>query len=141
MVKEIDIESIVNDKVIPVFGEIMEDLGTETKIRPDIGPGKYYLDRITGSYDSSLYSLIHHVLNEFKIYEMFLNERQLKDVQKVINRDVNWIYHPDIDECEDFQMEEEYQAEEHLEIIQNRVIEFVGKTLKENGCDIDHSKK
>ena len=105
----------------------------QVKVRPGYGPDKFYLDKIDGSYDSSLQSLIHHILWEKKLYHKFLTKRQLIDAERVIQEEPDSVYRPDLDDestsDEEFQQDE--TLDESLDSLYSRVITYVGGELNE----------
>ena len=105
----------------------------QVKVRPGYGPDKFYLDKIDGSYDSSLQSLIHHILWEKNLYHKFLTKRQLIDAERVIQEEPDSIYRPDLDDestsDEEFQQDE--TLDESLDSLYSRVITYVGGELSE----------
>ena len=106
---------------------------SQIKVRLGYGPDKFYLDRIDGSYDSSLQSLIHYILWEKKLYHKFLTARQLVDVERVVNEEPDYIYSPDLDD--ESTSDEEYQQDEalgdSLDTLYWGVITHVGRELGE----------
>ena len=80
------------------------------KVRLNYGPGKFYLDRVEGSYEYSLQNLIHHMLWEDGHYVSFLNARQLKEVEEIVNDEPNGIYAVagDVDNLSNSELELKY---------------------------------
>lgn len=105
----------------------------QAKVRPGYGPDKFYLDKIGGAYDSSLQSLIHHILWEKKLYHKFLTKRQLMDVERVIKEEPGSIYKPDLDDesTSEEEFEQDEALEESLDALYWRVITYVGGELSE----------
>lgn len=103
------------------------------KVRPNYGPNKFYLDRVEGSYEYSLQNLIHHMLWEDGHYESFLNTRQLKDVENIVNDEPNSIYGVpgDVDTLSDSEYEEDVVVQESIDLIYFEVIQHVGSLLEE----------
>ena len=65
-------------------------------------PGKYYLDRISGSYEDSLHNLIHKLMWHEKIYhEIISNKDELKKVEDIVLNFPDEIYGPDYDNAID----------------------------------------
>jgi len=104
----------VNVELSRIISEFADEFNSsqQTKVRPGYGPDKFYLDRIDGSYDSSLQSLIHYILWEKKLYHKFLTARQLVDVERVVNEEPDYIYSPDLDD--ESTSDEEYEQDEAL---------------------------
>jgi hypothetical protein len=105
----------------------------QAKVRPGYGPDKFYLDKIGGAYDSSLQSLIHHILWEKKLYHKFLTKRQLMDVERVIKEEPGSIYKPDLDDesTSEEEFEQDEALDESLDALYWRVITYVGGELSE----------
>ena len=102
------------------------------KVRPNYGPNKFYLDRVEGSYEYSLQNLIHHILWEEGHYESFLNARQLKEVEEIVNDEPNGIYAAgDVDDLSDSEYEEDEVVQESIDLIYFQVIQHVGSLLEE----------
>tara|TARA_B100000768_G_C11222329_1_gene351131 strand:- start:578 stop:1060 length:483 start_codon:yes stop_codon:yes gene_type:complete len=130
---------VVIDKVNVELSRIISNSADEfnsskqTKVRPGYGPDKFYLDKIDGSYDSSLQSLIHYILWEKKLYHKVLTERQLADVKRVVREEPDYIYRPDLND--ESTSEEEFQQDEALDdaldTLYGRVITHVGKKLSQ----------
>ena len=125
----------VNVELSRIISESADEFNSsqQTKVRPGYGPDKFYLDRIDGSYDSSLQSLIHYILWEKKLYHKFLTARQLVDVERVVNEEPDYIYSPDLDD--ESTSDEEYQQDEalgeSLDTLYWGVITHVGEELSE----------
>ena len=78
---------------------------------PDI-PGKYYLDRISGSYEDSLHNLIHKLMWYEKIYhEIISRYDEIKKIEDIVNNYPDEIYKPD---CSDANDENEIEFYENL---------------------------
>jgi hypothetical protein len=101
------------------------------KVYPGYGYDKFYLSNVEGSYDMSLQGLIHYILYEEGFYKKFLNEKQFKEVKKVIKDYPDSIYGPS-DEDEDY---EKIQYD-YLDVIYSQCIKFVAYRLIENGFNV-----
>lgn len=130
----VNIDDIVNDvcnileKIISNHSEeIFEEQGN-FKVQPGYGYDKFFIDKIDGSYDMSLQGLIHYILYEENLYEKFLNEKQIKDLNSTINEFPESIYTPN--ENDDNYEQVQYK---YLDVIYNRTIRFVGNKLLEQG--------
>ena len=101
------------------------------KVRPGYGPDKFYLDKVDGSYDSSLQSLIHFILWEKNLYHSFLTARQLADAKAVVEDDPDSIYRPDLDDesTSDEEYQQDQELDEMLDSLYWQVITHVGKAL------------
>ena len=125
----------VNIELSRIISESADEFNSseQVKVRPGYGPDKFYLDKIDGSYDSSLQSLIHHILWEKNLYHKFLTKRQLMDAERVIQEEPDSIYRPDLDD--ESTSEEEFQQDEaldeSLDALYWRVITYVGGELSE----------
>ncbi len=75
----------------------------EFKVTPNYGCKKFYLDKIDGSYDNSIYSLIHYIMYQEGIYNNFLNDYQLKELEMVIEEYPTSIYGPNEEEDENYE--------------------------------------
>jgi len=96
-------------------------------------PGKYYLDRISGSYEDSLHNLIHKLMWYEKIYhKIILNKDELKKVKDIVYNHPDEIYAPDFDQAEN---EKEIMFYENLQdqinLIQFDSIMLIKRALSE----------
>lgn len=123
----------VNVELSRIISEFADEFNSsqQMKVRPGYGPDKFYLDRIDGSYDSSLQSLIHYILWEKKLYHKFLTTRQLVDVERVVNEEPDYIYSPDLDDesTSDEEYEQDVALADSLDNLYWRVITHVGGEL------------
>jgi hypothetical protein len=101
------------------------------KVRPGYGYDKFYLDRIDGSYDMSLYSLIHYIMYEDDLYALFLNQTQMKDLKGVIKNTPESIY-----SLEDGDKDHDFINYEILDNVYHQLIVFVGQKLIDLGFDV-----
>lgn len=134
----VDVDVIVdeiNAELNRIISENADEFNSseQVKVRPGYGPDKFYLDKIDGSYDSSLQSLIHHILWEKKLYHKFLTERQLIDAERVIQEDPDSIYRPDLDDesTSDEEFQQDQTLDESLDSLYYQVITYVGGKLSE----------
>jgi hypothetical protein len=104
----------------------------EFKVTPNYGYKKFYLDKIDGSYDNSIYSLIHYIMYQEGIYNNFLNEDQLKELEMVIKEYPTSIYGPNEEEDENY---EEIQYD-FLDKVYSEGITCVAKRLLNEGFDV-----
>lgn len=130
----VNIDVIVND-VCNILEEIISNHSEEIfekqgnfKVQPGYGYDKFFIDKIDGSYDMSLQGLIHYILYEENLYEKFLNEKQIKDLNSTINKFPESIYTPN--ESDDNYEQVQYK---YLDVIYDRTIRFVGNKLLEEG--------
>ena len=125
----------VKDKIDRIISNNEDEINSseELKVRPGYGSDKFYLDKIDGSYDSSLQNLIHHILWQEKFYHQFLSERQLADAARVINEEPDYIYRPDLDDesTSDEEFEQDQALDESLDTFYWQVITHVGEKLSE----------
>ncbi len=67
------------------------------KVRLDGIYGKYYLDRVSGSYEDSLQNLIHKILWKEGLYEEIItNKKTLSLIENIIENHPDEIFKPDI---------------------------------------------
>jgi hypothetical protein len=92
-------------------------------VRPGYGYDKFYLNHVDGSFDLSLYSLIHWILYEEKIYKNFLNEKHYRHCLDVIKNNPEAIYSPGGNSIEDNELQDV------LDSIYFKSIVFVGKKM------------
>ena len=104
----------------------------EFKVTPNYGYKKFYLDKIDGSYDNSIYSLIHYILYQEGIYSNFLNDDQLEELEMVIKEYPTSIYGPNEEEDENY---EEIQYD-FLDKVYSEGITCVAKRLLNEGFDV-----
>ena len=129
------------DKVFSVISEIIEEEEEsfksygEFKVSADYGPGKFYLDKVDGSYESSLQNLIHYILFDDDIYLSFLNEDELDKCSEAIKQNPDGIWMPDEDDYEEYEEFEKVQRK--LDSIYLECIKRTGLKLKELGFDLN----
>ena len=104
----------------------------EFKVTPNYGYKKFYLDKIEGSYDNSIYSLIHYIMYQEGIYSNFLNADQLKELEMAIKEYPTSIYGPNEEEDENY---EEIQYD-FLDKVYSEGITCVAKRLLNEGFDV-----
>lgn len=104
----------------------------EFKVTPNYGYKKFYLDKIEGSYDNSIYSLIHYILYQEGIYSNFLSAEQLKELEMVIKEYPMSIYGPNDEEDENY---EEIQYD-FLDKVYSEGISCVANRLLKEGFDV-----
>lgn len=96
-----DHQSLVRIIVSRIIKGIQNNLGDierqqNFKINVPGIPGKYYLDRISGSYEDSLHNLIHKIMWYKKIYHEIIScNDELKKIEDVVNNYPDEIYKPD----------------------------------------------
>jgi hypothetical protein len=126
--------STIVSKVKQVLSEIIsqneKELSEEMdfKIVTNYGYGKFYLGKLDGSYDMSLYALVHYILFEEKLYPLFLTKQQLKDVGRLIKDFPESIYRPD-ETAENY----DYVQYEVLDEVTSRAFEYVRLELQKRG--------
>ena len=104
----------------------------EFKVTPNYGYKKFYLDKIDGSYDNSICSLIHYILYQEGIYSNFLNTDQVKELEVVIKEYPMSIYGPNDEEDENY---EEIQYD-FLDKVYSEGISCVANRLLKEGFDL-----
>lgn len=122
--------SRVNSVLITIISNNENELSEQMdfKVVTNYGYGKFYLGRLEGSYDMSIYALIHYILYDEKLYRFFLTKKQLKDVEKLIKVNPEGIYSPK--ETDD---NFEYVQYEVLDTIFSKGIACVREELKKRG--------
>jgi hypothetical protein len=86
LVKEL-IKSLRNTYYRNNNQNIMVRYGPENEI--------FFLDRVEGSYESSLQSLIHKTMYHEGIYKKFLNDRCMAELEAMFNKFPDAIYGPE----------------------------------------------
>ncbi len=104
----------------------------EFKVTPNYGYKKFYLDKIDGSYDNSIYSLIHYIMYQEGMYSNFLNADQLKELEMVIKEYPTSIYGPNEEEDGNY---EEIQYD-FLDKVYSEGISFIANRLLKEGFDV-----
>ena len=94
--------TVVKEKLIFFLREIINQNQSafikdkNFKVRLHNLPGKYYLDRVTGSYEDSLQNLLHKLMWYHSIYQLFItDENELKKIEEIIEDEPEGIYKPD----------------------------------------------
>ena len=122
--------------VISVLNKILEEnmdnfKKGDFKVRPGYAYDKFYIDQVDGSYDMSLYGLIHHIMFEDYVYDSFLNDKQLKECEKVSEKEPESIWRPNDDDPN-------YdEVQDKLDEIYNGCKSFVGEKLEKNGITLE----
>jgi len=109
------------------------------KVHPGYGYDKFYLDRIEGSYDMSLQSLIHYIMYEDGFYKSILTEQEYAAMENVIENYPDAIYSPQEPDEDYDDYDEDYDYEEsqqQLDEIYYDAIVLVGNKLSELGFDV-----
>ena len=68
------------------------------KVRYGEGAEKFYLDKVEGTYESSLWLLIRKIMFSEGLYQQFLDADHAAEVEKVIKEEPDCIYKPDWDD-------------------------------------------
>jgi hypothetical protein len=100
------------------------------KVRPGVAYDKFYLNHVTGTYDCSLQSLIHHLLWENKYYHELLPSSQLSVAEKVVRDEPECIFSLDEDD-ESMQPEEIDELDSDISNLFHEVCKHVGTRLQE----------
>lgn len=99
------------------------------------GYNDFILDKVEGHYDKSLWSLIHWMLYQEKIYHLILSKKQLKDCVVLLQEDTAALYLPviynDID----------YERLAVIDEIMFAGVLFVGQKLLDSGFDVSKEMK
>lgn len=124
------ISSEIKDTLLCIIREHADDFSEENnfKVRPGFGPDKFYLDSVNGSYEMSLFNLIHHIMHERKLYDLVLNEKQLNDVKTLVASHPDSIYTPMDDDFD--QYEDHEKIIDLLNSIMNDCARFVCRNIK-----------
>ena len=86
------------NKIMSVLKPIIAEADEEFKVRCEYGEGKFYLNKISGDYDSSLQNLIHHVLWNEGVYKEILNGMEYAICKVTIEEEPNGIFWPNEDD-------------------------------------------
>lgn len=130
-------EDVIVRKMIKILDKIIIENSEslfqgDYLVRPGYGYDKFYLNRVDGSFDLSLYGLIHWILYEEKIYQTILSEKHLADCISVIKNNPEAIYSPEGDSMEDIELQD------LLDAIYFKSVVFVGKKLNSMGLDMGY---
>jgi len=128
----------------PFEGSLYEG---DYKVRPGYAYDKFYLNWVDGSYDMSLHGLIHHImaseyhhsidLHEEKLYDLFLNKRQMESMKDVVKNYPESIYRPEYEsEIKENEKENEL-VNNTLDLIYNISIKYIGQILLDTGADVE----
>lgn len=104
-------------------------------VRTKYGYQKFYLNWTSGSYNMSIYGLVHHLLAEEGIYKQILNKDQFTKCMKVIKDEPAAIYYPEGDS------DEEVGIRDLLDAIYYKSIAHTGKRLIAMGLNVFHDFK
>ena len=104
-------------------------------VRTKYGYQKFYLNWTSGSFDMSIYSLVHHLLAEEMVYKQILNEDQFAKCMKVIKDEPEAIYSPEGDSVEDS------EVQDLLDLIYYKSIAYIGNKLIAMGLNVFHDFK
>lgn len=119
------LKSIISLNSADISGD--EDFKLDCKY----GYGKFYLGKLDGSYDMSIYGLVHYIMFEEKMYSIFLTASQLKSLKKMVKEFPEGIYGPN-SEDENY----EFVQYEVLDVIYSSAIKFVSEELEKLGHNI-----
>jgi hypothetical protein len=121
----------VISRLIYILSQIIEnseddfEQSQNFKVRVVSLPGKYYLDRVSGSYEDSLHSLIHHLMWREGMYARFIHTTDvLREIEHLITHEPESIYKPDI-----FSSETKEQTEA-LEALTDQIDAIYSQTIK-----------
>lgn len=106
---------VIAKKIIATIEENTKDFNKTKsfKVRFRSFPGKYYLDRVSGSYEDSLHNLIHKLMWYEGIYNHIIpTDSEMRVVKETIEKHPDEIYKPDIFSAEN---EDEEALLEQLE--------------------------
>ena len=105
------------------------------KVRTKYSNSKFYLNRVEGSYDESLYLLIHYIMFKDGIYKDLLTDEQYKDC-KYCGEEI-----PDIIWNVDYGDHGFDTLNPYLDEIYFHCIEHVYKRLTDEGLKVKHDFK
>lgn len=111
------------DILVDIFDSNRQSISEgDCKVRPGYAYDKFYLNRVSGGYDMSLFGLIHHIMYEDDLYSIFLNERQMEVVSQIVNEEPEGIYRTITDEESD-----EYEEDEFSNYTTGRIYTIAAK--------------
>lgn len=122
---------LIVSKLVVLICELIEEnrtdfnRGRHFKVRVEGLPGKYYLDRITGSYEDSLQNLLHMLMWRHQLYALFIElPRELEKIEEIVASEPDGIYKPDVFGA--------YTAkeEEALSVLEDQIDEIYFETIK-----------
>ena len=117
---------VIAKKIIATIEENTKDFNKTKsfKVRFRCFPGKYYLDRVSGSYQDSLHNLIHKLMWYEGIYNHIIpTDTEMRVVKETIEKHPDEIYKPDI-----FSAENE-DEEALLEQLEDQINSIYYKTI------------
>ena len=128
----------ITEKLVSLFEEIIEQNQQDFisdrnfKVRLKDVPGKYYLDRVSGSYEHSLQNLLHKLMWYHRIYQLFItDEKELKKIEEIIEDEPDGIYKPDVFFALDENQEKFLNSlSDQVDEIHFRVIRAVARLLE-----------
>jgi hypothetical protein len=85
---------------------------------------RFFLDRVSGSYQDSLQSLIHYIMYDDGLYEKILTPKEMIELNQMVKESPFGIYHSN-------------DREELFDEIYSESISFVANTLKQKGIEFD----
>ena len=102
------------------------------KVRPSFSDDKFYLTLVQGDFESSLWSLIHHIMWHYGIYREILSEEHYRICKDVVENQPHSIFALDaLDDLTD----DEYQLQYDIDNLYNEGAIFTYTYLTENGCE------
>lgn len=117
---------VITRKIIATIEENTNDFNNTKsfKVRFRSFPGKYYLDRVSGSYEDSLHNLIHKLMWYEGIYKHIIpTDTEMRVVKETIEEYPDEIYKPDV-----FSAENE-DEEALLEQLEDQINSIYYKTI------------
>lgn len=134
--KKAEINLFINNKLVEIIYDNLDSLKEgDFKVRPGYGYDKFYLNRVDGSFDMSLQSLIHYILYEEFIYRDILNLDQYAKCRLVIQKHPESIYYPDGNSADDI------KVIELLDFIYSYSIFSIGNFMISIGLDVKQDLK
>ena len=101
------------------------------KVRPSFSNDKFYLTTVEGAFESSLWSLIHHIMWHYGIYRELLSDEKYRICKDVVENQPHSIFALDaLDDLTD----DEYQLQYEIDNLYNEGLIFTYTYLTDNGC-------
>ncbi len=126
-----------SDYIISVLDKIIDESlerfkqSNDFKVRPGYSYDRFFLNRVEGCYDESLYGLIHHIMFKDGVYKELFTDEQYELCEKLVEETPELIWYP-LDEDEDYE-----RVQDMLDEIYNCSISHVCEGLKNEGFEIE----
>ena len=130
----------INAILEELIDEHLERFEEEGLFRVDTryGQKQYMLDQIDESEDMCLQGLVHYILHDEKLYDLFLNEQQMQHMQTMLQESPYYIYspNPESNEGSHDEVMADIKARDMIDAIHHRAILFVADRLIDEGFDV-----